>query len=131
MYIPKWLFLFAASFLTLACVVGTFFMTIPTIKSKSEKHDISTKQIILIDSFIHSGPLILFLVLFNQVSKNVKGSHDLRKTMGLIAIITLSYFGYVKFTQVYESYDHFCLIILCTCVFLSSYQIYLSLLTAS
>jgi len=128
MNIPVWLFLFASSILTMTSIMGTFFITIPSIELKSEKHNLNTRQVILADSFIHSGPLILFLVLFNILATRTKGSYDLRKTFALLVIIALSYLGYIKFTTVYETYDYFCLIILSASVFISSYQIYLSLL---
>jgi hypothetical protein len=137
--VPKWLFLFAACFLTTTSIIGTFFITIPNVKNIAIADNISIQKVILEDSFIHSGPLILFLVLFNFISKNIiedkafifspfkisiKGYH---KTILLLFIIVLAYLCYVKFENIYF-YDYFTLIILSASVFVTSYQIYLNIL---
>lgn len=69
--VPRWLFLFAACFLTTTSVIGTFFLTLPSAKILANKFGITTQQVILEDSVIHSGPLVLFLLLFCLITKNV------------------------------------------------------------
>ena len=126
--VPKWIFLFACCLLTSTSIMGTFFITFPSVQLKSDFKNISTKQVILEDAFIHSGPLIHFLCLFPVLKKNTNGSKHLGKTLSLLLIVALAYLGHVKFEQIYENYDYFCLIILSLTVFLSRYQIYISLL---
>ena len=135
--IPKWLFLFAACFLTTTSIMGTFFLTIPNVNNKAMKNNITTQKVILEDAFIHSGPLILFLLLFIVISKKVVNSkvktfigltiNDCHKVAVLSIIIILSYLGYIKFENIYF-YDYFTLIILSLCIFVTSYQIYSSIL---
>jgi len=123
---PKWLFLFAACFLTTTSIMGTFFITIPM------------KQLLLEDLLIHSGPLILFLLLFNVLNRRtiadtpfplfrlgsrqftLKGYH---KIILLSLIVIFSYLGYIKFENVYL-YDYITLIVLSVSIFVTSYQVY-------
>lgn len=124
MNIPIWLFLFAACLLSVTSVIGTFFLTVPSVPITTEKYDVTHKDIILLDSLIHLGPLVVFLLLFNFLKRRTFGNKDLRKTSFLAVFIALCYLGHIKFSQIYNSYDYFCLITLGVCVFLSSYQIY-------
>jgi hypothetical protein len=99
------------------------------------------------DFLIHSGPLIIFLLLFIFLSKRT--TDDVPRTlikniplinkpftlkswhkMILVAIVIIfGYLGYIKFEKVYF-YDYFTLVILCACVFVTSFQIYSSLIPA-
>jgi hypothetical protein len=151
--VPKWLFLFAACFLTTTSIMGTFFIKLPAANINANQYNTTTQKIILEDAFIHSGPLILFLLLFNFLKKYViedksKVLFELKKpkiftkftsnpkfiftlqgyhkVAVLVIIISLAYLGYIKFNQVYF-YDYFTLIILTLCVFVTSFQIYTSI----
>ena len=70
--VPRWLFLFAACFLTTTSIMGTFFINIPIAKIRADKLGTSIEYVILEDVIIHSGPLILFLALFGMLSKHIK-----------------------------------------------------------
>ncbi len=141
--IPKWLFLFAACFLTTTSILGTFFITIPSAQIDATRRNTSIQKIILEDMCFHSGPLIIFLILFNFLNK--KTTNDIPRTLFsinnpkfkfvlqgyhkmiiMVVIITLAYLGYIKFEQIYF-YDYFTLVILSACVFVTSFQIYSSL----
>ncbi len=136
--VSKWLFLFAACLLTTTSILGTFFITIPNAQIDATKRGITTQKIILEDSFIHSGPLILFLILFGVLSKKItedfprkinrfftlKGYH---KMIIILIVLIFGYLGYIKFENVYF-YDYFTLVILCACVFVTSFQIYSSIM---
>jgi hypothetical protein len=141
LYIPKWLFLFAACFLTTTSIMGTFFITIPGADNRASEKNMTTQKVIIEDAFIHSGPLILFLLLFGIISKKVVDSkprtieltknikfsvQDHHKVILLSVLIIISYLGYIKFEKIYF-YDYFTLIILSACVFVTSYQIYSSI----
>jgi hypothetical protein len=139
--VPKWLFLFAACILTMTSIMGTFFITIPNANNRASKHNTTTQNVILEDAFIHSGPLILFLVLFNVISKKIVKDkpkifkfgkfefslESYHKVAISLFIIVLAYYGYVNFTNIYF-YDYFTLIILSGCIFATSFQIYTNLL---
>lgn len=129
LYLPGWLFLFAACFLTTTSIMGTFFLTMPILKNEADKVGATTQKVILEDALIHSGPLILFLLLFYFIAKNTlkRGKYDHYKIAVLATILSLSYLGYIKFEQIYF-YDYFTLIVLSLCVFVSSYQIYSNIL---
>lgn len=128
---PQWLFLFAACFLTTTSVLGTFFITMPNAKNEANKLSTTVSNIMLEDITIHSGPLILFLLLFKFLSMHVikkeMSSRDYGKIVILSAIIIFSYLGYIKFQQIYF-YDYFTLVILCACIFVTSFQVYSSIL---
>ena len=142
---PKWLFLFAACFLTTTSILGTFFLTIPSAQVDATQYNTTAGEIILKDIPIHSGALIVFLLLFNFLSKRLisdkprilinkvpilnkpfifQGYH---KTIIVAAIVVFAYLGYIKFDKVYY-YDYFTLVILSACIFVTSYQIYSSLI---
>jgi len=144
--IPRWLFLMAACLLTTTSVLGTFFITIPDADNKAVKGGTTPQKVILEDALIHSGPLVLFLLLFGVISKKVVSKKvvqnkptsigfgkykfiikDHYKTVILAAIIGVSYLGYIHFGTVYF-YDYPTLILLSVCVFVTSYQIYFRLL---
>ncbi len=141
--VPKWLFLFAACFLTTTSILGTFFLTIPTAQEDALKRGTTTQRIILEDTLIHSGPLIIFLIFFNSLTNKTIDTKPIplfnipfRKTkfnlenyhkMLIVAIIVIfGYLGYIHFEKIYF-YDYFTLVILCACVFATSFQIYSSL----
>ncbi len=140
---PKWLFLFAACFLTTTSILGTFFLTIPTAQIDADKRNTTIQQILLEDSLIHSGPLIIFLLLFNFLSRRttndiprtlIKGNKPFVFTlqgyhkMIIVAIVIIfGYLGYIEFEKIYF-YDYFTLVILCACIFVTSFQVYSSLL---
>lgn len=144
--VPRWLFLFAACFLTTTSIVGTFFLTIPSANNIANEFNLTPQQVILEDCLIHSGPLILFLLLFCLIAKRVVSDkpkvvntginykirgHDLskftirdyHKVILLSIVIIFAYLGYIKFEKVYF-YDYFTLVILTAAVFVTSYQIY-------
>jgi len=139
--VPKWLFLFAACLLTTTSILGTFFLTMPSAEIEANKNNTSSQKIILEDALIHSGPLILFLVLFNFLGKRILVDkpkllinkpfkftiQSYHKMIIVSTIVVFAYLGYIKFTQVYF-YDYFTLVILAACVFVTSFQIYSSLL---
>lgn len=141
--VPRWLFLFAACFLTSTSIIGTFFITVPTAKHISEKNNISIQKVFLEDFLLHSGPLVLFLALFGIISKNIINNkpnnlygpfnlklviHGYYKIILMIIIVIFSYLGYTNFTHIYF-YDYFpTLVVLTACIFMSSYQIYSNLL---
>jgi hypothetical protein len=128
--VPKWLFLFAACFLTTTSVLGTFFLTIPTAKIVAKEQHMTITNIMLDDACIHSGPLILFLLLFPIFSSRVIPGQMTKRDyfkMTLIAVIVVfAYLGYIKFEQVYF-YEYFTLVILCACIYVTSFQIYSNL----
>jgi len=137
--VPKWLFLFAACLLTTTSILGTFFLVIPSAQIEATKKNTYPGKIILEDTLTHTGPLVLFLFLFNFLSKKIvndkpkiiikklfilEGYH---KIIMVLIIVVLSYLGYIKFEQIYY-YDYFTLIILSASIFVTSYQIYSKLL---
>jgi len=128
---PKWLFLFAACFLTTTSIIGTFFLTIPNAKNEAEKRKVNVSQIMFEDTVVHTGPLVVFLVLFCIFSKRLIPKSitkwDYGKMLFMCIIVIFAYLGYIKFQQVYY-YDYFTLVILTACVFVISFQIYLSIL---
>lgn len=138
--VPKWLFLFAACFLTTTSILGTFFLTIPSAQIDATEYNTSVKKVMLEDMLIHSGPLILFLALFNFLRKRVVVDkpkilitapfkftlRDYHKIIIVCIIVIFSYLGYIKFSQIYF-YDYFTLVILSACIFVTSFQIYSSI----
>jgi len=132
--VPKWLFLFAACFLTTTSILGTFFLTIPNAKNEAEKRKTSLTQIMLEDSLIHTGPLVLFLVLFcflgRYITQKKLAKYDYYKVLFVCIVIIFAYLGYIKFQQIYY-YDYFTLVILTACIFVTSFQIYLSVLNGN
>lgn len=110
----------------------------PNVDHMANEHNITASKVILQDAFIHSGPLILFLVLFRLISKNtvkdkpfvlfkkinIKGYH---KTAFITLAVILSYLIHIRFEEIYM-YDYFTLVILALCTFVTSYQIYSSIL---
>jgi len=92
--------------------------------------------------------LIIFLLSFNFLSKRTtndiprtlfKGNIPLinkpftftlrgfHKMILVSIVIIIGYLGYIKFEKVYF-YDYFTLVILCACVFVTSFQIYSGLI---
>jgi len=128
--IPKWLFLFALSLLTMTSIMGTFFITLPAVDIKKDSRNITKKQVILEDSLIHSGPLIAVLLFFGILSKNtiINSEPQFRKSFIFLLIFVVIYYVSMNFEQVYESFDYFTLLILSGAIFASSYQIYVKLL---
>jgi len=139
---PKWLFLFAACFLTTTSIIGTFFLTIPSAQLEATKYQTTPQRIIFEDSLIHSGPLILFLIFFNFLSQRLTTTNDSKllfnwpfkftlqgyhKIIFVAIIVIFAYLGYIKFQEIYF-YDYFTLVILCGAIFATSYQIYSSLI---
>ena len=95
MKIPKWLFLFAGAILTMTSITGTFFMTIPSAEIKGKKQNITKKQVILEDSIIHSGPLIIFLLFFFVLKKNTitESEPDFRKSFVFLLLFVIIYYN--------------------------------------
>ncbi len=129
--IPKWLFLFAACSLTTTSIVGTFFLSIPSIGIKSdtnpEKTNFTPQQIMVQDTLIHSGPLILFMIFFNLLTKRIKGQENIAKVSIMLICIVALYFAYTKLENIYI-YDIFTISLISLCVFISSYEMYSRLL---
>lgn len=131
--IPKWIFLLGACILTMTSIMGTFFLTIPGAQHRSNLKDTTPKQIILEDSFIHSGPLIIFLILFYFLKQRVLVTTklkkqdinlDFKKSFFTLLLLTFLYFYSINYQNAYDTYDSYSLVLLSGCVFLSSYQIY-------
>lgn len=123
--VPKWLFLYAACLLTTTSILGTFFIVGP-IAGESE----SPKRALLDDITVHSGPLILFLLIFGIIKTRIvhlKDKYGYIKTGITLLITVLIYFGYNSFKYVYY-YDPFTLFLLSMSVYITSYQIYQSLI---
>lgn len=129
--VPKWLFLFAACLLTTTSILGTFFLTIPNAQNDAIKRNTTVREIMLEDAMIHSGPLIIFLAFFNFLAKKTTGkmneSFIILKMVTTAFIIVIGYLGYIKFEKIYF-YDYFTLVILCACIFVTSFQIYSTLI---
>lgn len=112
--IPKWLFLFAACLLTTTSILGTFFINMPYF---------SDIEIFTSDFIIHSGPLILFLLLFNILKKKIINNYVYKyKIILLLIMVCSTYLIYIR-KNIYD-YDFFVLFILSLCVWIISYQIY-------
>lgn len=128
---PKWLFLFAACLLTTTSILGTFFITIPNAKNEANKNGTTVSRVILEDTMMHSGPFVLFLLLFNVLNKSVVQKQmtlgNYGKMILIAAIVIFAYLGYIKFQQIYF-YDYFTLIVLSACIFITSFQIYSSII---
>jgi hypothetical protein len=113
-------------------IVGTIFITLPNAPQKAEEYNITLNKIVLEDSFIHCGPLILFLILFNIFSIGIKKKDPkspksiikgYQKVILVSIVVSLAYLGYTNFSKVYN-HDYFTLIFISTCIFVSSYQLY-------
>jgi hypothetical protein len=132
MKIPVWLFLFAGCMLTMTSIMGTFFVTFPNVDKrigpKEDKvydvlHGHTRGSIILQDSLIHTIPLVVFLLLFNVLKRNTYGNPSIIRTGSLLIFIMLVYSGCTSFENNYD-FDYISLVILCFCIFMSSYKIY-------
>ena len=122
--IPFWLFLMCASLLTVTSILGTFYITIPLIDKHSHDYEITKKKVILLDTFIHTGPLIVLFLFYYKLKNNTYGKSNLLKTLFGIIIITIFYMSYTKGNIIYE-YDGFTLFVISFSLFLSSYYVYL------
>jgi len=119
--------MFAACMLTTTSILGTFFVTLPTVDKSTQRHDISRKTVVLADAMIHVIPLLVFLLGFNYFKTRLRGQIHMGKTLLLALVFSLIYGVYVEFENSYD-FDHLSLGILCVAVFLASYNVYSQLI---
>jgi hypothetical protein len=124
--IPLWLFLYAACILSVCSIVGTFYLTLPSLDKKSNVNKVYPHIIILIDSILHLIPLIILLCLFKYLKKNTYGGVNVNYTMFLTVITFIIYLFYNQFNFIYDGYNCFFLFILCISIFIFTYKIYTS-----
>lgn len=123
--VPKYIFLFAASLLTTVSVLGTFFLTLPSLDRHSYNYKINRNEIVLYDSVMHTIPLIIFLLFFNKFK--LRGNEDFIKSLILWVLLLFIYQYYTDWNENYE-YDTVLNFILGSSVFISSYYVYSILL---
>jgi hypothetical protein len=124
-WIPKWLFVFAACCLTTTSILGTFFITIPLVDEANKDNDGNkrNKKIILNDFYVHSGPFLLFLILYPFLRKSATGKEDYPKIAISLFAFVVSYILYTHAENVYY-YDYISLAILSLCMFTASLKVY-------
>ncbi len=126
--IKTWIFLFAICLVTSTSIIGTFFLTLPRIDNLSEHYSIDEHHVLLADSLIHTLPIFIILILFNFYKKRLIGKPNLMKTIYILTVFCLLYQLLNNFVSVYY-YDTPIIVLLFSCVFLSSYYIYNGLIS--
>jgi quinol-cytochrome oxidoreductase complex cytochrome b subunit len=132
--IPLYIFLTAACLLSSTSIMGTLFITGPTMA----KEDNSKDKLIIFsnDILVHIGPFLLLLLLFKFIVNRIKlpKNKEHKESSGkffiisfiIFLIIGLSYHGIVNpiSKNVYKDSSVVISIILLVCVYCSIYQIY-------
>lgn len=121
--IKIWLFLFALCIVTSTSIMGTFFLTLPRIENLSEHYSLERHYVLLIDSLVHLFPIFIVLMFFNFYRKKLIGNADILKTIYILTIFSILYQVLNNFKSMYY-YDTHIMILLFSCIFLSSYYIY-------
>ncbi len=128
--IPKWLFLFAACFLTMTSIAGTFFITIPNINLISKVGEKTNDEVFFYDFILHVGSLIIFLLslLFFKYNIEKESTDNIFIVLLLGFIVCMIYLYFINWENIYEVYDNREMSLICLLIFISSYFLYIKLM---